>query len=208
MKEKNLIINISLKKEDAEMIRAGINTLYEYHIGRIFGEHVLREYKKNGGENKEISIVMPLKLKDYLLEPGNIFDSIKDLVSSIIKQIDEWDGRRLGKEDGYGKILKAGISDSEYGEYKKEALNFPEYHAVRVFLEDCMEKIRDNSYSVLTGKSQASEDIGTGHLPCICSLDRCYFSYELLSFAAHDVKEEEEVMERKKAVTYNFILGK
>ena len=190
-----LKITLKLNEKDIEFIREGIASLDADHIGRIFGEHCIEAFKRS--EDGKFAVVIPVKLKEYLLTPGNVFDKIPGFVRDIVKQIADWNGRALKTGDDFGTFLKFGFSSSEYAEYKEEAEKFPEYHVARVFLESLMEKIRGNAFEEMAGMSQGSE--APEHLSVFSSIKPVYIPYELLPSGAEEVKE---------TVDYKYILGK
>jgi len=204
MKNFELMVNVKLNKEQAAQLEKNISSLPELHIGRIFGDNCVKEYKSS--QNGSFSLVMPVALAKYLCEPGNAFDSVKGLVYSLLNQVAAWDGKRIKTGDAYGKVLKAGVSYDEYNKIKTEAEKLPEYDVRRVFIENCMDALRDRVFHYIT---EFYDEEGAlfgpeGGIPSVGSVSfPYYFSQEFLDVIKekYSDKEMEEYLGRKNSVS-------
>ncbi len=189
-----MIVDLELEEEQVSALEKALPELPDYHIAKVFGCNCIKEWNKTGG--KGFQLVMPLKLKDYILEPGNVYDSVPGLVLILVRQINTFDGKRVIWRDDYGCTLKGRSSNTEYHELKRHINNLPEFHIVRVFLEQCLNSIKDVEYKTLSRESQGSDYVGTENLPSATTCFAYYCNWELFEYSKKLGKNISNLSER------------
>ena len=189
-----MVVSLELSEDHVDILKHATSYLPDYHIGRIIAINCFREWKKNNGGI--INLVIPLKLKEYILEPGNAFDTVPGLLAMLIQQMDAFDGTAIKWKDDYGCTMYGRTCSSEYKELKRHIEELPEYHVVRGFLEQCLKSIKASEYSILSGKSQGSEYMGTEHLPNVMPSFWYYCNSELFEYSNKIEKDISDLSEK------------
>ena len=199
-----MFVSVDMNNVQASSLAKALTLLPDYHIGKIFGFSCIFTCRGSGGT---AHLVMPLALKDYLLEPGNAFDVVPGLVASLLKQIDDFDGKRVISDDDFGSSVSCKVFSTDYSDLKNKRDAYPEFHVARVFLDSCINGLKMAENRIMTGKCEGSEYLGNDKLPAAAAGFVYYCFDELFDFVDLDVDALALIRARKNSLVPALIRG-